>query len=280
MPALSAVGALARTVDYDRYLSALFAPAASREALFALIAFNHEIARIPEAVSEPMLGHIRLQWWREVVEAAYAGGPARRHEVALPLTDAIRACSLARAPFDTLLDAREGNLEEGVPTDLVALERYAAATGGALTALMLQACGAGSGAALEAARQVGTAWALIGTLRAAPVAAAEGRVMLPADLLAEAGIAAADLRAGQGFDRLAGVAEPVGRRAAALLDAARDARRAVPRQGRGVLLIARLADLYRARLRRAGWDPRDPGADVGLLRKQTTMLAGALTGRF
>ena len=280
MPALSAVGALAREADYDRYLSALFAPAGGREALFALIAFNQEIARIPEAVSEPMLGRIRLQWWREVVEAAYAGEPARRHEVAVPLTDAIRAYSLERAPLDALLDAREGDLEEGGPADLAALERYAAATGGALAALMLQASGAGSSAALEAARQVGTAWALIGTLRAAPVAAAQGRVMLPADLLAEDGIAAHDLRAGQGFDRLAGVAEPVGRRAAALLDAARDARRAVPRQVRGVLLIARLADLYRARLRRAGWDPRDPGVDVGLLRKQTAMLAGALTGRY
>ena len=57
-----------------------------------------------------------------------------------------------------------------------------------------------------------------------------------------------------------------------------ETRRAVPRQARGVLLIARLADLYLARLRRAGWDPRDPGVDVGLLRKQTAMLAGALTG--
>ena len=281
MPAaLSAVGALARAADYDRYLSALFAPAGSREALFALIAFNHEIARIPEAVSEPMLGRIRLQWWREVVDAAYAGAPARRHEVAVPLTDAIRACSLDRAPFDELLDAREGDLEEGGSADLAALEGYAVATGGALAALMLQASGANAGAALEAGRQVGTAWALIGTLRAAPVAAAQGRVTLPADLLAEAGIATHDLGMGNGFDRFAAVAQPIGRRAAALLDAARGARRAVPRQARGVLLIARLADLYLARLRRAGWDPRDPSVDVGLLRKQTAMLAGALTGRY
>ena len=281
MPAaLSAIGALAREADYDRYLTAVFAPAASREALFALIAFNHEVARIPEAVSEPMLGRIRLQWWREVVEAAYAGEPARRHEVAVPLADAIRACGLDRAPLDALLDAREGDLEEGGPPDLAALERYAAATGGALTALMLQASGVDSGPALEAGRQVGTAWALIGTLRAAPRTAAQGRVVLPADLLAEAGISAHDLRAGRGFDRLAGVGEPVARRAAELLDAARKARGTVPRRGRGVLLIARLADLYLARLRRAGWDPRDPSVDVGLLRKQTAMLASALTGRY
>ena len=140
---LSPVGALARAADYDRYLSALFAPAARREALFALIAFNHEIARIPEAVSEPMLGRIRLQWWRETLEAIHDGKPARRHEVALPLADAIHAWGLDRGAFERLLDGREADLEPDAPPDLAGLERYAAATGGALTALMLQACGVG-----------------------------------------------------------------------------------------------------------------------------------------
>lgn len=141
--ALSPVGALARAADYDRYLAALFAPVERREALFALIAFNHEVARIPEAVSEPMLGRIRIQWWREVVAAAHAGEPTRRHEVALPLAAAIRAGGLERAAFDALLDAREGDLEPKVPPGLSGLERYAAATGGGLAALMLQASCAG-----------------------------------------------------------------------------------------------------------------------------------------
>ena len=279
-PSLSPVGALARAADYDRYLAALFAPVQSREALFALIAFNHEIARIPEAVSEPMLGRIRLQWWREALEAAYAGAPARRHEVALPLADAIQTHGLDRAAFDALLDAREGDLEPEAPPDLAALERYADATGGALTALMLQATGAERAAALEAARRVGTAWALIGTLRAAPRMAAQGRVMLPADLLAAAGLTAEDVSAGRAFERWAAAAEPVARHAAALLDAARTARRTLPRQGRGVLSIARLADLYLDRLRRAAWDPRDPRVECGLLRKQVAMLTAAVMGRY
>lgn len=279
-PSLSSVGALARAADYDRYLSAVFAPAARREALFALIAFNHEIARIPEAVSEPMLGRIRLQWWREVLDAVYAGEPARRHEVAVPLADAIRACALDRAPFDALLDAREADLEPEGPADLAALERHAATTGGALTELMVRASGADSGSALEVGRQVGTAWALIGTLRAAPHTAAQGRVTLPADLLAEAGIAADDVQEGRGFERFAAVAEPVADRAAMLLATARQARRTVLRQGCGVLLIARLADLYLARLHRAAWDPRDPRVVCGPLRKQAAMLAGAIFGRY
>ncbi|MDD9991400.1 MAG: phytoene/squalene synthase family protein [Rhodospirillales bacterium] len=279
-PSLSPVGALARAADYDRYLSAVFAPAACREALFALIAFNHEIARIPEAVSEPMLGRIRLQWWREVLDAVYAGVSARRHEVAVPLADAIRACALDRAPFDALLDAREADLESEGPADLATLELYAAATSGSLTELMVRASGVASGPALEAGRQIGTAWALIGTLRAAPHAVAQGRVMLPADLFTQAGITADDLQAGRGVERFAAVAEPVAGRAAELLTKARQARRVVPRQGRGVLLIARLADLYRARLRRAGWDPRDPRLVASPLRKQAAMLWGSIAGLY
>ena len=280
MPAaLSPVGALARVADYDRYLSALFAPAGSREALFALIAFNYEIARIPEAVSEPMLGRIRLQWWREVLEAVYGGEQPRRHEVAVPLATAIRSRSLDRAAFDALLDAREGDLDADGPPDLAALERYAAATGGGLTALMLAAAGVEATPALEAGRRVGTAWSLIGTLRAAARIAAQGRVMMPADLLAAAGVTADDLRAGRAYDRQA-AAEPAACRAAQLLGEARRVRRMVPWQARGVLLIARLADLYLARLRRAAWDPRHPSLAVGLLRKQTAMLTGAVTSRY
>ena len=50
-----------RQHDRDRYLTALFAPPARRPGLFALYAFNLEVAKVREAVSEPMLGHIRLQ---------------------------------------------------------------------------------------------------------------------------------------------------------------------------------------------------------------------------
>ena len=75
-----------RRHDPDRFLTALFAPPEKRDALLTLYAFNHELARAREAVSEPPLALIRLQWWREVVE-----GARRRHEVAEPLAAAIEA---------------------------------------------------------------------------------------------------------------------------------------------------------------------------------------------
>src|SRR6476661_6084406 len=78
---LSPVAALVRHHDRDRFQTVLFAPAARREALFALYAFNYEIARVRESVTEPMLGQIRLQWWREAVDAGYAGTLPRHHVV-------------------------------------------------------------------------------------------------------------------------------------------------------------------------------------------------------
>src|SRR5436309_9863777 len=103
----TSLSALVRRHDRDRYQTALFAPAERREALLALYAFNYEIARVRETVSEPMLGQIRLQWWREVLDAAYAGAPPRQHPVVVPLAAAIREFELSRGYFDRLIDSRE-----------------------------------------------------------------------------------------------------------------------------------------------------------------------------
>ena len=43
MSEVSALGALVRRHDPDRFLTALFAPEAKREGLFVLYAFNHEL---------------------------------------------------------------------------------------------------------------------------------------------------------------------------------------------------------------------------------------------
>src|SRR6185436_14744881 len=105
------LAALVRRHDPDRFLTALFAPPEKRDALLALYAFNHELARAREVVSEPPLALIRLQWWREVVE-----GAERRHPVATPLSVAIAAGELDRADLLAMIDAREIEAEPAVDT--------------------------------------------------------------------------------------------------------------------------------------------------------------------
>src|SRR5215471_2113760 len=91
-----------RRFDRDRYLTALFAAPAARGDLMALYAFNLEVAKTRETVREPMMGLVRLQWWRDCIAEIYAGG-ARRHQVVQPLADTIRRHGLDRALFDKLV---------------------------------------------------------------------------------------------------------------------------------------------------------------------------------
>src|SRR5438105_4762920 len=171
----SPLAALVRRHDRDRYQTALFAPAERREALFALYAFNYEIARVREIVTQPMLGQIRLQWWREIVDAAFAGAPARSHEVAGPLAAAIGGHRLTRVHFDRMIDTRERDLADEPPATLTALEDYAEGTSATLLRLALEVLGATEPAAREAASEVGIGYALSGLLRAMPFHATAGR---------------------------------------------------------------------------------------------------------
>ena len=58
MKRLSTLQNLVQRHDPDRYLLSLFAPARHRAALWALYAFNHEIAKTREVVTETTMGLI------------------------------------------------------------------------------------------------------------------------------------------------------------------------------------------------------------------------------
>jgi phytoene synthase len=254
MSALSACGALVERHDRDRYLASLFAPEAEREQLFTLYAFNHEVAKTAEVVSEPMLGQIRLQWWRESLEGIYSGSP-RQHEVVAPLSRSIAAKGLQRDLLERVIDAREFDLEAEPPTDLDALRAYAEGTSTVLLRLALQVLEAEDAASREAAEHLGPAWAYLGLLRALPLHARQKRSYLPADLCADAGVDLQDvfeLRSSPALRRVTGVLLDA---AEQQLTAARRGAREVSRKALPALLLARLGDLYLKRLRKAGADP-------------------------
>lgn len=240
--------------DHDRYLTALFAPAGHREAIFALYAFNAEVARTREAVSEPILGRIRLQWWREALDEIYQG-VVREHPVVVGLSEAVNRYGLDRAPFDTLIDAREADLDDAPPADLAALEAYAGATSGTLSALAMSVLGSTGDAPSRAAHLVGTAWALIGLMRAVGFHAQTQRLYLPGDLLRDQGIERHALLGGNPSPALNKVVREVTEHAGDLLTQARSLAGEVPRAARRGLLLAVLADRYLGDIARAGYDP-------------------------
>jgi NADH dehydrogenase [ubiquinone] 1 alpha subcomplex assembly factor 6 len=211
---LSYCGEEVRRHDPDRFLTALYAPSGRRESLLTLYAFNLEIAKVRETVSEPMLGEIRLQWWREAIESAYGGGPVRRHAVVEPLTDAIREHRLTRSHFDRLIDARAFDLGDAPPPSVAALVDYAESTSATLLWLALDALGAGQDeAAHAAARAVGIAWAILGLIRAMPHHLRQGRIYLPADLESEFRVERRGLRELKSSPELAAAVESLAARA-------------------------------------------------------------------
>lgn len=268
-----------RVDDRDRYLTATLAPADRREALFALYAFNIEIARTREVVSEPMIGQIRLQWWREAIEGIYDGKP-RAHQVVRPLAAAVERYDLTRASFDTLIDAREFDLGDAPPANLDELTGYAEATSSSLMQLALEILGARNEAASSAAHHAGIAWALSGLLRAVVFHARAKRQYLPADLMREAGADPSDLFELRGSPALAAVSSRVADHAREHLRRARSLRREVPRAAQPALLQATLAAVYLERIAAQEHDLFIRPIELSQPYRQWRLLRSKLAGRY
>lgn len=257
VPEISPCGAIARRHDPDRFFCALFAPPAKREALFTLIAYNHELARAREAASNPIIALMRMTWWREVVEHAAEGRHARQHEVAAPLNAAIQAGQLDAPSLIAMAEAREMEAEEEGIASTAALHAYLRGTAGGFAVAagrLLEA----PAALLPALQQAGLLYGLAGVLRAVPALAAQGRCLLPRDLIAPEAVVVAPDQAAPVIARLAAEAPaplalrglPTPARAAALplVLARRDLRRLARSQAvhRGVM--DRLAVLLAAQM--------------------------------
>ncbi len=179
--ALSTCGQIVRDHDPDRFLLSLFAPPERREALWALFAYNHELAKTREVVSDSTLGLIRLQWWREAVGCIYDNKPLPENAIVEALALAIKAHDLPRELFDTLAYAREFDLENVSPGNLEGLLNYADFTSTPLMKLAVQVTG--DDPDMEPVYPVAVNYALAGILRAVPAHAGQGRCYLPEELM-------------------------------------------------------------------------------------------------
>lgn len=270
-----------RRLDHDRFLTALFAPADRREALFALYAFNIEVSKIREVVSDPMIGAIRLQWWREVIDEIFGRKPVRRHGVAEPLSAAIRSHGLGRENFDRLIDARAFDLDDDPPEDVGGLSGYAEATSSTLVWLALDILGVtGCETAREVGRKTGIAWAIVGLLRAAPAHLRQGRIYIPKDVADRHGVDRRSMLDLKPSAQLAGAVSELASVAAGQLREARDLRQDFPSRGVPAVLLAALADGYLRRLKRARYNVFDPRLALGPGLNTARLAFRASLGRY
>lgn len=172
---------IVRQHDPDRFLLSLFTRHKSRAALWALYAFNYEIAKTREVVSDTTIGLIRLQWWRDAIAEIYDGRTVRQHEVVTPLAQAIKQYQLPRDLFDNLIYAREFDLEGAAPANLSGLIKYCELTNVPLTQLALKIIEQEDND--TAVVDISLRYALIGVIRAVPHMINSHHILLPQDIL-------------------------------------------------------------------------------------------------
>jgi len=248
---------LVRSRDFARYAATLFVPPLQRRGLLALYAFNVEISRVRESVSQPLPGEIRLQWWSDML-AGKAHGGVEGNPVAAELLAAIQHWELPIEPLARLVDEHQFDLYNDPMPTMAALEGYATDTSSALFALAAQMLGPPSDAIDHLARHAGFAVAFAQVIASLPRDASRRQLFVPLQLLAGHGSSMEEVFAGRPTPEMrAALVELIGE-AQAHLETAMRLLSEVPPQVRPAFLPVALLRRELKRMARAEADPFQP----------------------
>ena len=248
---------LVRSHDFPRYVATLFVPAAERRALLALYAFNVEIVRVRDLVSQPLPGEIRLQWWTDML-SGHAHGSVEGNPVAAELQRAILDFELPVEPLSLLVDEHQFDLYNDPMPTMTALEGYLAATCSALFALAARITAPPSESVEHLARHAGLAQGIAQVIANLPRDSAHRQLFLPQQLLTSHGCSMEDIFAGKESIDLTAVLDQLIGEAQQHLATASSLLAQVPSSARPAFLPLSQARADLDRLSRPGRDPFAP----------------------
>jgi phytoene synthase len=248
---------LVRSHDFPRYASTLFVPADQRRALLALYAFNVEIARVREQVSQPLPGEIRLQWWTDMLAGAGHGG-VEGNPVAAELLLAIRNWRLPVERLLRLIDEHQFDLYNDPMPTMAALEGYVNDTYSALFSLAAAIAGWQSPEIEHLARHAGLAQGIVQVMAVLPLDASRHQLFVPLQLLEQHGSGIEEVFAGKETPKLRAALDQLIGEARGHLDTALALLENTPPEMRPVFLPLSLVRRDLARMSRADNDPFVP----------------------
>jgi phytoene synthase len=248
---------LVRSHDFARYASTLFIPAVQRRALLAIYAFNVEISRVRDQVSQPLPGEIRLRWWTDMLAGTGHGG-VEGNPVAAELLLAIRNWRLPVERLSRLIDEHQFDLYNDPMPTMAALEGYVDDTSSALFSLGAGIAGLQSDEIEHLARHAGLAQGMAQVMTALPLDASRRQLFVPLQLLESHGSGMEEVFAGKetpklraALDQLIGEARGHLKTGLALLES-------VPPEVRPIFLPLSLVARDLERMSRADSDPFVP----------------------
>ncbi len=262
------VSDLVHAADRDRFLASLFAPQDARKGLMALYAFNVEIGRVRETVSQPLPGEMRLQWWRDLL-AGEGHGEVQANPVAASLLATIDRYRLPVAALSDMLDARIFDLYDDPMPSLHDLEGYCGETASALIQLACLVLNDGEDPLTgELAGHAGVAYGLTGLMRALPWHAARGQMYLPADLLARHGVDTATVLRGETTPELRAALSELRDHVRHHLKRVREKSEGLAPRLKPAFLPLALVEPFLRAMEKPGHDPLQSPVDLSQLRRQ------------
>lgn len=245
---------LVRSHDFARYASTLFVAAEERRALLALHAFNVEISRVRDQVSQSLPGEIRMQWWTDLLAGAGHGG-VEGNPVASELSAAIRAYGLPTEPMSRLINEHQFDLYNDPMPTLAALEGYVHETASALFVLAARILALPSAEIEHLARHAGFAEGFAQVIASLPRDAARRQLFLPLQFLQGQGIGVEEVFSGKQTSKLRAAIDQLLGEARTHLRTAEELLAQVPVAVRPAFLPLVLVRHDLARMSRADSDP-------------------------
>lgn len=186
-----------RELDPEVYAACLYLPESARNSIATIWAFDAEVSRIPQLVSEPMPGEIRLQWWRDLITS---GNHAGSGPLAEALGSVIEHHNLPRETIHTYLEARIFDLYQDPMPDDATLEGYLGETVSVFFQMAALCLGAERSTNLaNACGHAGMAVGLAGLLTKTGMLRGRGQTYVPIDLLEKHGLTREDWLASELF---------------------------------------------------------------------------------
>jgi phytoene synthase len=269
---------LVRTHDFESYAAAIFAPVSCRRALLALYAFNVEIVRVREHVTQPLPGEIRMQWWTDMLAGA-GHGSVEANPVATELLTAIRDHGLPVDPLTRLIEAHQFDLYNDPMPDMAALEQYLDDTSCTLLSLAARIAGHQSDETDHLVHHAGLACGIARASAAFGRDASRRQLLVPRDLLERHGCDFEQIFAGQESPQLRAALGELAEDAQSHLDTALALLPGTPQAARAMFLPLALVRPALDRMVRPGASPFMPPA-ISRLRTLWTLWRAARSKAF
>ncbi|XP_059147737.1 NADH dehydrogenase (ubiquinone) complex I, assembly factor 6-like [Physella acuta] len=261
---------LVKKNDYENYLACLLLPKVVHRAVFALRAFNVELAQVRDNVSERQIGLMKMRFWKDTIDNIFQSSQSTvpHTPVAFELAGACGYFKLSKQWLQKIIDARTQQLERDNFTTVKSVEDYADQVNASLYFLMLECLRIKNIHADHAASHLGKAQGLVTVLRATPYHASRRQVFLPMETLAKHRVSQEDIVRGKISQQVKDAVFDVASIANHHLTKARSLKDSLPPQSQLVFLNASVCDHYLKTLQKVDFNIFD-----GKLQQRNPLLA-------